>query len=143
MPLVGVGWDIFHAEAYGIPRPPQSSQERHPSSQMRSAQVSPGYRDEILTPEFGFGLEGVLNEKRDHLTGSLNGVNYNVSKFKRRFLVALITALKIYQIRQCGRPILQKIAGLHFRADVPLMTIVSRLSNQKGIDLLQHKIRVH
>lgn len=139
MPLVGVGWEFFtpkHMEFHGRLNLLKSGI----IFADEVSTVSPGYRDEILTPEFGFGLEGVLNEKQDHLTGILNGVDYNVwNPATDSFLAANYGPQDLSNKAVCKAD-LQKIAGLPLRADVPAITMVSRLSNQKGIDLFQGAI---
>ena len=77
MPLVGVGWEFFtpkHMEFHGKLNFLKSGIVF--ADEVNT--VSPGYRNEILTSEFGFGLEGILQEKGDHLTGIVNGVDYKV-----------------------------------------------------------------
>ena len=77
MPLVGVGWEFFtprHMEFHGKVNFIKSGIVF--SDQVNT--VSPGYCKEVLSPEFGFGLEGVLMEKQDRFSGILNGVDYNI-----------------------------------------------------------------
>ena len=131
MPLVGVGWEFFtpkHMEFHGRLNLLKSGI----IFADEVSTVSPGYRDEILTPEFGFGLEGVLNEKRDHLTGILNGVDYNVWNPAADSLVAANYGPQDLSNKAVCKADLQKIAGLPLRADVPLMTMVSRLSIKRA-----------
>jgi starch synthase len=139
MPLVGVGWEFFtpkHMEFHGRLNLLKSGIIF--ADEVNT--VSPGYRNEILSSEFGFGLEGVLNEKRDHLMGILNGVDYNVwNPATDSFLKANYGPQDLSNRALCKAD-LQKIAGLPLRTDIPVITMVSRLSNQKGIDLLQGAI---
>ncbi len=136
MPLVGVGWEFFtpkHMEFHG--------RLNFLKSGIIFADevttVSPGYRDEILTAEFGFGLEGVLKEKQDHLTGILNGVDYQIWNPATDPLIAANYGPEDLSKKAICKSDLQNLAGIPIRADVPVITMVSRLSNQKGIDLLQ------
>jgi starch synthase len=91
----------------------------------RITTVSPTYAGELLTSEFGMGMEGVLRARADVLSGILNGVDltvwsphYKSPTGKRRFKTALRRAM--------GLP----------EADGPLCVVVSRLTHQKGLDLL-------
>jgi starch synthase len=91
----------------------------------RITTVSPTYAGELLTPEFGMGMQGVLRARADVLSGILNGVDlevwaphYKSPAGKRRFKTALRRAM--------GLP----------EADGPLCVVVSRLTHQKGLDLL-------
>ncbi|MGO9120569.1 MAG: glycogen synthase GlgA [Desulfomonilaceae bacterium] len=136
MPLVGVGWEFFtpkHMEFHGRLNFLKSGI----IFADEVSTVSPGYRNEILTPEFGFGLEGVLNEKREHLTGILNGVDYQIWNPATDSLITANYSPQNLSNKAACKADLQKIAGLPVRADIPVITMVSRLSNQKGIDLLQ------
>ncbi len=136
MPLVGVGWEFFtpkHMEFHGRLNFLKSGI----IFADEVSTVSPGYRNEILTPEFGFGLEGVLNEKREHLTGILNGVDYQIWNPATDSLITANYSPQDLSNKAACKADLQKIAGLPVRADIPVITMVSRLSNQKGIDLLQ------
>jgi len=99
--------------------------------------VSPGYRDEILTPEFGFGLEGVLQEKGSRLAGILNGVDYTVWNPDSDEFIAANYGTKDLSGKALCKADLQKAAQLPISAEAPLIGMVSRLSSQKGIDLLE------
>jgi len=98
--------------------------------------VSPAYAREIQTPETGFGLDGILRSRADHLTGILNGVDY---KIWNPWFDKLIESR--YSGKQFGRKLankmeLQREMGLEKEPDTPLITIISRLTEQKGIDLI-------
>ncbi|MEM6947912.1 MAG: glycogen synthase GlgA [Pseudomonadota bacterium] len=87
--------------------------------------VSPTYAAELLTPEFGMGLEGVLRHRRADLTGILNGIDtelwappYKTPKGKARHKKALRKLMHLPE------------------TDGPLCVVVSRLTQQKGLDLL-------
>ncbi len=136
MPLVGVGWEFFtpkHMEFHGRLNFLKSGIIF--ADEVNT--VSPGYCEEILSPEFGFGLEGVLNEKREHLTGILNGVDYRIWNPASDSLIKANYSPQDLSNKAVCKADLQKVAGLPVRPDTPLVTMVTRLSNQKGIDLLQ------
>jgi len=135
MPLVGVGWEFFtpkHMEFHGKLNFLKSGIVF--ADEVNT--VSPGYRDEILTPEFGFGLEGVLRDRGEHLTGILNGVDYNVWDPAVDSLIAANYSPEDLSGKAQCKTDLQRVAGLPLRSDLPVVGVVSRLSGQKGIDLL-------
>jgi starch synthase len=139
MPLVGVGWEFFtpkHMEFHGKLNFLKSGLVFADEV----STVSPGYRNEILTPEFGFGLEGVLQEKQEHLFGILNGVDYRVWNPAVDRLISANYSPSDLSGKAACKADLQKTAGLPVRPDVPVITMVSRLSSQKGIDILQGSI---
>ncbi len=135
MPLVGVGWEFFtprHMEFHGKLNFLKSGIVF--ADEVNT--VSPGYRNEILTPEFGFGLEGVLLEKGPQLSGILNGVDYHVWNPETDPLIAATySAVDLIGKSECKADI-QRIAGLPLRPDTALIGMVSRLSSQKGVDIL-------
>ena len=102
--------------------------------------VSPTYAREIRTAEYGFGLEGILNERAADLAGILNGADYEVwDPGSDPFLVQNYTLDDLSGKRACKADV-QRIFGLDAAPDVPLIGIVSRLAAQKGIDLIQQAL---
>ncbi len=97
--------------------------------------VSPAYGREIQTPEFGFGLDGVLRERRDRLAGVVNGIDVELwNPAADPHLPGRYSATDLTGKRAC-KSALQRELGLPVR-DVPLLGIVSRLTEQKGLDLV-------
>ncbi|HJT89225.1 MAG TPA: glycogen synthase GlgA [Bryobacteraceae bacterium] len=99
--------------------------------------VSPAYAREIQTPEFGFGLDGVLRERADVLTGILNGVDYREwNPETDPFLPARYSAEDLSGKRICKQRLLDEF-GLQSEAmERPLLGLVSRFTPQKGTDLI-------
>jgi len=98
--------------------------------------VSPRYAEEIQTEEFGCGLEGVLAERKADLFGVINGIDYSHwSPEKDKLLPARYSAGKLAGKARC-KAALQKLYGLPARKDVPLVGLVGRLAEQKGVDIL-------
>lgn len=98
--------------------------------------VSPTYCHEILTPEQGCGLEGVLRERRDDLFGILNGLDEEQwSPASDRELFRPYTASTLAG-KLANKKGLQKALDLADNPDLPLVGMVGRLATQKGIDLL-------
>ena len=135
MPLVGVGWEFFtpkHMEFHG--------KLNFLKSGLVFADlintVSPGYRNEILTSEFGFGLEGILQEKKDRLAGILNGVDYSIWNPQTDPHVAQSYSPEDLSGKSLCKDELQQLAGLQLNPHKPLIAMVSRLSSQKGVDIV-------
>jgi len=99
--------------------------------------VSPTYARETQTPEFGYGLDGLLRSRRDDFAGILNGVDTKIwnpqtdSALPGNYSIVDVEEGK----RACKRQ-LQLEFGLPQREDVPLLAVVSRLTDQKGLDLI-------
>ena len=94
--------------------------------------VSPGYAAELMTPEYGMGLDGVIRHRRDVLTGILNGIDLGT------WNPATDPAISPYHDlagKGANNVALRAEMGLP-QADGPLCVIVSRMSHQKGLDLV-------
>lgn len=97
--------------------------------------VSPTYSREIQTSEQGFGLDGLLRQRRDVLFGILNGIDDEEWAPERdRFLPHHFSAADLSGKERCKEALLST-ARLPYRREVPVMAIVSRLAWQKGFDL--------
>jgi starch synthase len=102
----------------------------------RITTVSPRYAQEIQTPEHGCSLDGLLRARADTLVGILNGADYHVwSPERDPQLPANYSADDLSGKRAC-KAALQRELGLPQRPDVALCGSISRLTDQKGIDLL-------
>jgi len=102
--------------------------------------VSPTYSKEIQTKEFGFGLEGVLNKRRNSVFGILNGLDYSIWNPESDKFIAKNFSAKDLKGKLDDKSDLQKICNLPAKNDVPLFGIVSRLAEQKGFDILAQGI---
>jgi starch synthase len=99
--------------------------------------VSPRYAQEIQTPQFGCGLEGVLRHRGDVLSGILNGVDYTVwDPATDRYLAANYDADSVATRKPICKAALQEQVGLAREPDAPLVGMVGRLDRQKGFDLV-------
>ena len=101
----------------------------------RITTVSPTYACEIRTPEFGCGLEGVLRDRGGDLSGILNGVDYEIWNPDDPVIAQSYSAGNLDGKKTCKRA-LQTELGLSDKATGPLFAVVSRLTSQKGMDLL-------
>jgi starch synthase len=100
--------------------------------------VSRKYAQEIRTPKLGFGLEGVLSDRADALTGILNGVDY--SQWDPRtdpFIAARYSPDNLEGKRECKADLLDAFSLSRENLGRPLLGIVSRLVGQKGFDLIE------
>jgi starch synthase len=99
--------------------------------------VSPTYAEEILNPEQGFGLEGVLRDRASDLVGILNGVDYNHwSPETDPFIAKRYNESTLSAKRACKRH-LQASVRLPTDGKPALFGVISRLTPQKGIDLIR------
>ncbi len=102
----------------------------------RLSTVSEKYSQEIQTPEFGCGLNGVLQKRAADLTGILNGVDYSEwNPESDPWLVANYSASHLEGKRQCKVDLLNQF-GIQASGERPLIAIISRMADQKGFDLL-------
>jgi starch synthase len=102
----------------------------------RITTVSPRYAREIQTEEQGAGLDGFLRARAGRLSGILNGVDYNLFSPERdQHLPHRYSRDALDGKREC-KAALQRELGLPIRADTPLCGTITRLTEQKGIDLM-------
>ncbi|HKB41418.1 MAG TPA: glycogen/starch synthase, partial [Gemmataceae bacterium] len=105
--------------------------------------VSPTYARETQTPYFGAGLQGVLAERRGDLYGIVNGVDSDAwDPAKDPVLPAHYTAATVTQGKPACKKALQERFRLPARPETPLMGVVARLAEQKGIDLIAQAAEV-
>lgn len=137
LPAVGLGWEVFHHEAleyWGN----ISLLKGGVNFSEKITTVSPTYAREILTPEFGFGFDGVLRRRADDLAGILNGIdtdrwNPEADPFSPHF-----SANDLEGKRQAKRALLEAVGLGNVRGslDRPVIGLISRLTDQKGFDLI-------
>ena len=97
--------------------------------------VSHRYAEEIMTPEFGCGLEGLLRARKDSLYGIPNGVDYSVwSPKKDSFIKANYDADSLEKKKICKKDLIE-YASLSVSGTSPIIGAVTRLAEQKGMDL--------
>ena len=99
--------------------------------------VSPTYAEEIQTPEYGFGLDGLLRSRSAVLSGILNGVDYGEwNPETDRHLPAHYSASSLGGKSVCKRELLQRYGLPEDNMTRPVLGIVSRFATQKGFDLI-------
>lgn len=98
--------------------------------------VSPTYARELMAPEFGMGLEGLMNARAGDLSGILNGIDTDVwNPETDEALVAQYSATKMAG-KAKNRAEVEARFGLEPNPDAPLFCVISRLTSQKGLDML-------
>jgi len=139
MDVLGIGWE--HFTFLGLEKDDQVNLLKgglYHATLLNT--VSEGYAREMQTPEFGWGLEGVVRERAADLYGILNGVDYaEWNPESDPHLPARYSADDLAGKAVCKRE-LQRVMGLPEREDVPIIGMVSRLVKQKGIDVLAEAI---
>jgi len=99
--------------------------------------VSRKYAEEIQTPEFGCGLEGVFQSRKDHLRGILNGVDYDDwSPVTDKLIPAHYSPMDMKGKAACKKALLERMGVKQPVLERPVIGIVSRFAAQKGFDLI-------
>ncbi|MCQ9209249.1 glycogen synthase GlgA [Granulicatella seriolae] len=106
----------------------------------RVTTVSPSYAKEIQTPEFGEGLDGVLRHNSWKLHGILNGIDYDINNPQTDDLIPYHFSINDLSGKEKNKLALQEWLDLPQNADIPLISCVSRLTDQKGFHLVQEKL---
>ncbi len=97
--------------------------------------VSPSYSNELLTPEFGMGMEGLLKARQGDLSGILNGIDTEVWDPENDPALPASYSSRALKNKAKSKKAVQKRFGLS-GSDGPLFCVISRLTTQKGLDLL-------
>ena len=98
--------------------------------------VSPGYAGEIQTPERGYGMDGLLRLRRGSLAGIRNGIDTRIWNPATDPMIPEHYDADSLELKSINKVALQRRVGLRVDAEIPLLGLVSRLTHQKGIDLL-------
>jgi starch synthase len=98
--------------------------------------VSPTYAQEIQTNEFGCGLEGLISHRADTLSGIINGVDYSVWNPGRDLHIPVPFNARSLNKKAENKRALQQYFGLPVDESIPLFATITRLVEQKGIDLI-------
>ncbi len=99
--------------------------------------VSPTYATEIQTAEFGCGLDGMLSSRKDDLVGILNGVDTTVWNPEiDPHLIQDYSHENVIDGKAACKAHLQEAMGLPVKSDVPLIGMISRMADQKGLDII-------
>lgn len=102
----------------------------------RITTVSPTYALEIQTPEFGYGLEGLLAHRSEHLVGIINGIDTNEWNSEIDPHISQHYTVDSLHEKQHNKAELQRRINLPVNDQIPLFGLISRLVEQKGIDMV-------
>jgi starch synthase len=136
MPLMGLDWRLFNYHQLEFYGHVNFLKAGIVFADLLST-VSPTYAREVQTPYYGCGLQGVLAERRQHLYGIVNGVDYRVwNPAIDPHLAAHYDADTVAEGKPSCKAALQRRCGLPETPRTPLIGMVSRLVDQKGLDLI-------
>ncbi len=138
MPLTGLGWEMFHMEALEFYGKLNLLKGGLLFADVITT-VSKTYAKEIQTPEYGFGLENVLGKRSGDLYGIINGIDYSEWQPWKDKLIPARYSKKDLKGKTACKKILQKECGLPETVS-PLIGMVTRLSSQKGLDLVAEAV---
>ncbi len=138
LPQLGLGWDVFTTEGLEYWLQVSLLKAGIMYSDLVTT-VSPRYADELMTPEFAFGFEGILRHRAAQLTGILNGIDADVwNPAADRYLPAPYGADDLTGKADAKRILLDTygLPGGEDLARRPVVAMISRMVDQKGLDLI-------
>lgn len=97
--------------------------------------VSETYADEIQTEEYGYGFDGIIRAGKDRLRGIINGIDYEANNPETDKRIDVNYSANNAEAKKENKRLLQERLGLEQR-DVPMICMISRLADQKGLDIL-------
>jgi starch synthase len=134
-PYTGLSWDNFYAAGFEDWDRMNFLKAGLVSSDKLTT-VSPTYAREIQRPEYGFRMDGILRYRTADLSGILNGVDTETWNPAKDPLIAANYTAKTLDKKAANKEALQKKMGLPVDPDVPIVGIVTRLADQKGVSEL-------
>ncbi|MDD5195072.1 MAG: glycogen/starch synthase [Candidatus Omnitrophica bacterium] len=138
-PLLGLSWDCFNMQCLEFYGKINLLKGGIVFSDMVNT-VSPTYAKQIQTPDYGCGLEGVLREKRERLCGILNAIDYQVWNPKIDTLIYKKFSSQDLENKAVNKKMFQKELGLKVDGNALLLGMVTRLAEQKGIDIVSESL---
>jgi starch synthase len=136
MPLLGLPWRLFHRDALEFHGHINFLKAGLVFSDLLTT-VSPTYAREIQTPYYGCGLQGVLMQRTDRLAGIVNGIDYRAwDPANDPHIAARYNVDSVADGKPRCKAALQEAFGLDREPRTPVLGVISRLADQKGIDLL-------
>ncbi len=135
LPMMNLGWEVFHPEVLEFYGKINLMKAGIVAADAVTT-VSKKYAQEIQTSEYGYGLEGVLQARSNVLSGILNGADYNEwSPQKDRYIGEQYSPGYLAGKKICRADLLNRF-GLSASGQTPVLGMISRLVDQKGMDLL-------
>lgn len=104
--------------------------------------VSPSYAEEIQTPEYGYGLEIFLRSRRKHIRGIVNGIDYSGWNPAQDDALTVNFSADSLAARPANKAALQTQFGLERDSSLPLLAMVTRMDQQKGVDIALEALRI-
>jgi starch synthase len=139
LPLTGLGWELLSPKGLEFYGKMNLMKGGLVFADLLST-VSAKYREEILTPEYGFGLEGLFQERAGELYGIVEGVDYNRwDPAKDPYLPAFFNPDNLGGKKVCKAELIHRF-GLNLPLDRPLIGLTTRFFERKGIDLLENSL---
>lgn len=137
LPLTGLGWELLSPKALEFYGKINFMKGGLVFADLLST-VSTKYREEILTPEFGFGLQGLFQERAAELYGILEGVDYQRWDPSRDPYLAAPYDRKQLEGKKACKVALTQQFGLNLPPERPLLGMTTRFFERKGIDLVEN-----
>jgi len=139
MPLTGLGWELLSPKGLEFYGKINFMKGGLVFADLLST-VSARYREEILTPEYGFGLEGLFQERAPELYGIVEGVDYNRwDPARDPHLAAPYGPNNLKGKKECKAALIRRF-GLNLPLESPLIGLTTRFFERKGIDLLENSL---
>lgn len=139
LPLTGLGWELLSPKGLEFYGKMNLMKGGLAYADLLST-VSAKYREEILTPEYGFGLEGLFQERAQELFGILEGVDYKRwDPSLDSYLPAAYTPERLEGKKECKAALIRRF-GLNLELETPLIGLTTRFFERKGIDLLENSL---
>ncbi|MBU2102906.1 MAG: glycogen synthase, partial [Candidatus Omnitrophica bacterium] len=138
-PLLGLSWDYFNMHQLEFYGKINLLKGGIAFSDVVNT-VSPTYAKQIQTPDYGCGLEGVLREKREHLCGILNAIDYTIWNPKTDTHIYKKFSVLNLEAKLENKKAFQKALGLTVNKDTLMLGMVTRLAEQKGVDILSESM---
>jgi len=136
LPLTGLGWELLSPKALEFYGKLNFMKGGLVFADLLST-VSAKYREEILTPEYGFGLEGLFQERAEELYGIMEGVDYQRWDPARDSFLAATYDSKRLKGKQACKAALARHFDLNLPEDRPLLGMTTRFQERKGLDLVE------
>lgn len=134
-PKIGLDWALFHIDYFEFYDKVNLMKAGLVYSDAIST-VSPTYAKEILTREFGCGLEGALKTRENALFGILNGIDYNLWSPEKDTKIFKNYSVDSLQDKCLNKEMFQKEMGLKVDRNIPMFGMITRLAEQKGADFV-------
>jgi len=134
-PKIGLDWALFNIDYFEFYGKVNLMKAGIVYSDAVST-VSKTYSEEILTQEFGCGLEGVLKNRESVLYGILNGIDYNLWSPEKDPKIFKNYSCDSLQDKYLNKEMFQKEIGLKVDRNIPMFGMISRLAEQKGADFV-------